>query len=89
MTDKITEIEENLGLYGDSPEIEEIVGIISTVAPTDLTVLINGESGTGKEVVARAVHYASHRKNGPLITVNTCAIPEGILESELFGHEKG
>jgi len=89
MTDKISEIEENLGLYGDSPEIEEIVGIINTVAPTDLTVLINGESGTGKEVVARAVHYASHRKNGPLITVNTGAIPEGILESELFGHEKG
>lgn len=89
MTDKISEIEENLGLFGDSPEIEEIVGIISTVAPTDLTVLITGESGTGKEVVARALHNASHRKNGPLVTVNTGAIPEGILESELFGHEKG
>jgi DNA-binding NtrC family response regulator len=89
MTDKISEIKENLGLYGNSREIEEIVGIISTVAPTDLTVLIIGESGTGKEVVARAIHSASHRKNGPLITVNTGAIPEGILESELFGHEKG
>jgi DNA-binding NtrC family response regulator len=89
MTDKISEIKENLGLYGDSPEIEEIVGLINTVAPTDLTVLINGESGTGKEIVARALHNASQRKNGPLITVNTGAIPEGILESELFGHEKG
>jgi DNA-binding NtrC family response regulator len=89
MTDKISEIKNNLGLFGDSPEIEEIIGIITTVAPTDLTVLINGESGTGKEVVARAIHQASLRRNGPLITVNTGAIPEGILESELFGHEKG
>ncbi len=88
-TDKISELKLNLGLYGSSPEIEEIVRTISTVAPTDLSVLIIGESGTGKEVVARAIHTASNRKNETLITVNTGAIPEGILESELFGHEKG
>ena len=88
-SDKISELKQDLGLYGSSPEIEEIVGVISTVAPTDLSVLIFGESGTGKEVVARAIHKISQRKNEPLITVNTGAIPEGILESELFGHEKG
>jgi len=88
-SDKISELKQDLGLYGSSPEIEEIVGVISKVAPTDLSVLIFGESGTGKEVVARAIHKISQRKNEPLITVNTGAIPEGILESELFGHEKG
>lgn len=76
-------------MYGSSPEIEEIWRIILTVAVTDLSVLIIGESGTGKEVVARAIHKLSKRKDQPLITVNTGAIPEGILESELFGHEKG
>ena len=87
--DKISELKQDLGLYGSSQEIEEVVRIISTVAPTDLSVLIIGESGTGKEVVARAIHKLSQRKNEPMITVNTGAIPEGILESELFGHEKG
>ena len=87
--DKISELKQDLGLYGSSQEIEEVVRIISTVAPTNLSVLIIGESGTGKEVVARAIHKLSQRKNEPMITVNTGAIPEGILESELFGHEKG
>ncbi len=87
--DKITELKQDLGLFGSSPEIEEVVRMIYTVAPTDLSVLIIGESGTGKEVVARAIHKISLRKNEPMITVNTGAIPEGILESELFGHEKG
>src|SRR5678816_404119 len=58
-------------------------------APTDLTILIQGESGTGKEVLAQAIHRLSLRKDGPLIPVNAAAIPEGLLESELFGHERG
>jgi transcriptional regulator with PAS, ATPase and Fis domain len=82
-------LQNELGFYGTSSEIEEILGVIHTVAPTDLSVLIAGESGTGKELVARAIHKLSKRADKPLISVNTGAIPEGILESELFGHEKG
>jgi DNA-binding NtrC family response regulator len=67
----------------------EIVDTILQVAPTDITVLVTGESGTGKEVIARALHTASKRSAFPLITVNCGAIPEGLIESELFGHEKG
>ena len=89
MTDKYSDIQNAIGIYGNSPEIEEVVRIIGTVAPTDLSVLIMGESGTGKELVARAIHNLSERSDKPLISVNTGAIPEGILESELFGHEKG
>ena len=88
-TDKLSALKQEIGMYGSSPEIEEVLRIILTVAVTDLSVLITGESGTGKEVVARAIHKLSKRKDQPLITVNTGAIPEGILESELFGHEKG
>ena len=82
-------LQTELGFYGNSPEVEEILEIIQTVAPTDLSVLIVGESGTGKEIIARAIHKLSKRAQKPLISVNTGAIPEGILESELFGHEKG
>jgi DNA-binding NtrC family response regulator len=89
LTDKYSDIQNAIGIYGNSPEIEEIIRTIGTVAPTDLSVLINGESGTGKELVARAIHNLSNRSDKPLISVNTGAIPEGILESELFGHEKG
>jgi DNA-binding NtrC family response regulator len=89
VADKYADIKSAIGIYGNSPEIEEIIRITGIVAPTDLSVLVIGESGTGKELVARAIHNLSNRRDKPLITVNTGAIPEGILESELFGHEKG
>lgn len=77
------------GLVGDCPAMKEVFSRISKVAPTDTTVLILGESGTGKELVARALHETSPRKDGPIITVNCAAIPDSLIESELFGHEKG
>ena len=83
------EFQQQFGIIGQSVEIAEIVDVIQQVAPTDLTVLITGESGTGKEVVAKAIHGASGRSQKPMISVNAGAIPEGIIESELFGHEKG
>ncbi len=82
-------IDEDLGITGRSPEIERLRAVIKQVAPTDISVLIVGESGTGKELVAHAIHALSHRRDKPLVVVNCGAIPEGILESELFGHEKG
>lgn len=83
------EFQERHGIVGSSIEIREIVDVIQQVAPTDLTVLITGESGTGKEVIARAMHQASKRAGKAMVSVNAGAIPEGIIESELFGHEKG
>jgi DNA-binding NtrC family response regulator len=77
------------GMIGSSPAMQEVFSRIARVAPTEATVLILGESGTGKELVARAVHEQSPRKQAPLITVNCAAIPENLIESELFGHEKG
>lgn len=81
--------QEEYGILGESVEMKKIVEVIEQVGPTDITILISGESGVGKEVVAKAIHAASHRSKNPLITVNSGAIPEGIIESELFGHEKG
>ena len=81
--------QEEHGILGESVEIKKIVEVIQQVAPTDITVLITGESGVGKEVIAKAIHEASNRNKKPLITVNSGAIPEGIIESELFGHERG
>jgi two-component system response regulator HydG len=76
-------------IIGQSPAMHELLDMAAMAAPTEATVLVTGESGTGKELVARAIHSNSPRKNGPLITVNCAALTETLLESELFGHEKG
>lgn len=79
----------NYLLLGNSVQIKELNETIKQVAPSNISVLITGESGTGKEIVANAIHYYSRRRTKPLIKVNCGAIPEGIIESELFGHQKG
>ena len=79
----------DLGIVGVSVEMQKIADVVRQVAPTDITVLITGESGVGKEVIAKAIHLASARSKKPLTTVNCGAIPEGLMESELFGHERG
>ena len=76
-------------IIGHSPVIKTLLTQVQRVAMTDVSVLIQGESGTGKELIARAIHSASPRKNNPLIKVNCAALPSGLVESELFGHEKG
>ncbi len=78
-----------IGIIGSCTSMQELYGKIRKVAPTDSTVLIQGESGTGKELVARALHNLSKRAKAPMISVNCAAIPETLIESELFGHEKG
>ncbi len=77
------------GIIGSSPVMQELLEMISFVAPTEATVLITGESGTGKELIASALHHNSARKTGPFVKVNCAALVETLLESELFGHEKG
>ncbi len=76
-------------MIGSSPILTRVMEQIGVVAPTDSTVLIQGETGTGKELVARAIHDQSSRRNGPFIKLNCAAIPAGLIESELFGHERG
>lgn len=76
-------------IIGTSPQMQEVFATVRKVAGTDIPVLITGESGTGKELIANAIHNLSERKNGPFIAINCGAIPETLLESELFGHEKG
>ena len=85
----IQRLQKQSGIIGTSDKILEVLRLISQVAPVDISVLITGESGVGKEVVSRAIHKHSKRSNIPMVTVNCGAIPEGIIESELFGHKKG
>jgi len=76
-------------IIGKSQPMKELIEMVAMVAPSEATALITGESGTGKELIARSIHYNSGRKEGPLVTVNCAALTETLLESELFGHEKG
>ncbi len=85
----IQNMKQRFGIIGNSPLLNRAIDIASQVAPTDLTVLISGESGVGKEVFPKIIHQQSSRKHGPYIAVNCGAIPEGTIDSELFGHEKG
>ncbi len=85
----IQDIKQRFGIIGNSPLINRAIDIARQVAPTDITVLITGESGSGKEVFSHIIHQISARKHGPFIAVNCGAIPEGTIDSELFGHEKG
>ncbi len=95
MQEKITHLEEQIyersfaSIVGESPTIHAVIKAIEHILDNDITVLITGESGTGKEVVARAIHNNSSRRNKPFIAFNCAAIPETLLESELFGHERG
>ena len=89
LQENLREIFPKTELIGKSPAIRRVTEMIETVAPTDSTVLITGESGTGKEVVARAIHAASSRRLMPMVTIHCGALTETLLESELFGHERG
>jgi DNA-binding NtrC family response regulator len=77
------------GFIAQSKEMQQVLDLVRRVAPTDATVLIQGESGTGKEVIAKAIHHTSHRADKPFVAVNCGALPEALLESEIFGHVKG
>ena len=85
----IERIQKTSGMVGGSDAIHEVLDMVAQVAPIDISVLVTGESGTGKELVAKALHQHSKRSHQPLVTVNCGAIPEGTIESELFGHKKG
>jgi transcriptional regulator with PAS, ATPase and Fis domain len=85
----IQEIKQRFGIIGNDPELTHAIEVAIQVAPTDLSVLISGESGVGKETFPQIIHSFSHRKHGKYIAVNCGAIPEGTIDSELFGHEKG
>jgi transcriptional regulator with PAS, ATPase and Fis domain len=86
---KYKKIQEDLNIIGKSEKIREVIELVMSIAPTNISVLVTGESGVGKEIIAKAIHKLSSRKEKQIISVNCGAIPEGLLESELFGHEKG
>jgi len=86
---EVIQIKQRFGIIGNDPVLDRAIDIARQVAPTDLSVFITGESGTGKEVFPQIIHHNSARKHGPYIAVNCGAIPEGTIDSELFGHEKG
>src|SRR5262249_59039731 len=83
------ELQREYELRGRSPAMSAVRALVAKVAPTDAQVLITGENGTGKELVARQIHALSRRSGGPFVAVNCAAIPQELVESELFGHEKG
>ncbi|MCG8305845.1 MAG: sigma-54 dependent transcriptional regulator [Cytophagales bacterium] len=86
---EIQNIKQRFGIIGNSPLLNHAIEVASQVAPTDMTVLITGESGSGKESFSKIIHHLSARKHGKFIAINCGAIPEGTIDSELFGHEKG
>ena len=85
----VQDIKQRFGIIGSAPELDRAISKAMRVAPTDISVMVSGESGTGKEVIPKIIHQMSARKHGPYIAVNCGAIPEGTIDSELFGHEKG
>ena len=85
----VQQIKQRFGLIGNAPLLDRAIEIAAQVAPTDISVMVTGESGTGKESMPQIIHQLSHRKHGKYIAVNCGAIPEGTIDSELFGHEKG
>ena len=85
----IETIQKKSGIVGRSEAIQQVLEMVAQVSPVDISILITGESGTGKEIIAKAIHQNSKRSHQSMITVNCGAIPEGIIESELFGHVKG
>ena len=86
---KIQEIKQRFGIVGTNDVLDRAIFKAMQVAPTDISVLVTGESGVGKEAIPKIIHHLSHRKHAPLVAVNCGAIPEGTIDSELFGHEKG
>jgi DNA-binding NtrC family response regulator len=89
LREEVTQLRTERRIIGESPALKRILQTIQTVAPTRATVLLQGESGTGKELLARAIHEMSDRGSGPFISINCAALPEALVESTLFGHEKG
>src|SRR6266704_4987215 len=86
---EIQSIKQRFGIIGNAPLLNHALHVAMQVAPTDMSVLITGESGSGKESFSKIIHSLSTRKHGPFIAINCGAIPEGTIDSELFGHEKG
>jgi transcriptional regulator with PAS, ATPase and Fis domain len=85
----LQQVKQRFGIIGNAPLLNRALEVAIQVAPTDISVLVTGESGTGKEIIPQVIHHLSSRKHGEYIAVNCGAIPEGTIDSELFGHEKG